>query len=84
MFRKNTEVVVKITSGSKNSQALSKHLDYISRDGNVELITSDFDRYLGEDEILEVKKNFKNQGAPILLHKEGAKEKRHTIIWFFL
>lgn len=44
MFRKNTEVVVKITSGSKNSQALSKHLDYISRDGNVELITSDFDK----------------------------------------
>ncbi|EAL55771.1 hypothetical protein CCOA0017, partial [Campylobacter coli RM2228] len=35
MFRKNTEVVVKITSGSKNSQALSKHLDYISREGNV-------------------------------------------------
>ncbi|EAJ1710816.1 spore coat protein CotH [Campylobacter coli] len=33
MFRKNTEVVVKITSGSKNSQALSKHLDYISREG---------------------------------------------------
>ncbi|EPD7134111.1 MobP1 family relaxase, partial [Campylobacter upsaliensis] len=49
MFRKNTEVVVKITSGSKNSQALSKHLDYISRKGNVELITNDFDRYIGED-----------------------------------
>ena len=29
MFRKNTEVVVKITSGSKNSQALSRHIDYI-------------------------------------------------------
>ncbi|WP_181881830.1 hypothetical protein [Helicobacter sp. MIT 14-3879] len=47
MFRKNTEVVIKITSGSKNSQAFSKHLYYISCKGNVELITSDFDRYLG-------------------------------------
>ncbi|HEF3526900.1 TPA: relaxase/mobilization nuclease domain-containing protein [Campylobacter upsaliensis] len=83
MFRKNTEVVVKITSGSKNSQALSKHLDYISRKGNVELITSDFDRYVGEDEILEVKIIFKNEGAPIPLYKEGAKEKRHTINMVF-
>ncbi|ADT66934.1 MobP1 family relaxase [Campylobacter jejuni] len=83
MFRKNTEVVVKITSGSKNSQALSKHLDYISRDGNVELITNDFDRYAGEDEILEVKRIFKNEGSPIPLYKEGAKEKRHTINMVF-
>ncbi|EAH9176487.1 spore coat protein CotH [Campylobacter coli] len=83
MFRKNTEVVVKITSGSKNSQALSKHLDYISRDGNVELITNDFDRYVGEDEILEVKRIFKNEGSPIPLYKEGAKEKRHTINMVF-
>lgn len=83
MFRKNTEVVVKITSGSKNSQALSKHLDYISRDGNVELITSDFDKYIGKDEILEAKKIFKNEGAPIPLYKEGAKEKRHTINMVF-
>ncbi|EAJ1255097.1 spore coat protein CotH [Campylobacter lari] len=83
MFRKNTEVVVKITSGSKNSQALSRHIDYISRKGNVELITNDFDKYIGEDEILEVKKNFKNEGAPIPLYKEGAKEKRHTINMVF-
>ena len=83
MFRKNTEVVVKITSGSKNSQALSKHLDYISRDGNVELITNDFDRYAGEDEILEVKRIFKNEGSPSPLYKEGAKEKRHTINMVF-
>lgn len=83
MFRKNTEVVVKITSGSKNSQALSRHIDYISRKGNVELITNDFDKYIGEDEILEVKKIFKNEGAPIPLYKEGAKEKRHTINMVF-
>lgn len=83
MFRKNTEVVVKITSGSKNSQALSRHIDYISRKGNVELITNDFDKYIGEDEILEVKRIFKNEGAPIPLYKEGAKEKRHTINMVF-
>ncbi|HEF8491435.1 TPA: relaxase/mobilization nuclease domain-containing protein [Campylobacter jejuni] len=83
MFRKNTEVVVKITSGSKNSQALSRHINYISRKGNVELITNDFDKYIGEDEILEVKRIFKNEGAPIPLYKEGAKEKRHTINMVF-
>lgn len=83
MFRKNTEVVVKITSGSKNLQALSRHIDYISRKGNVELITNDFDKYIGEDEILEVKRIFKNEGAPIPLYKEGAKEKKHTINMVF-
>ncbi|AWI35149.1 MobP1 family relaxase [Helicobacter apodemus] len=83
MFRKNTEVVVKITSGSKNLQALSRHINYISRDGNVELISSDFDRYIGKDETLEVKKIFKNEGSPIPLYKEGAKEKRHTINMVF-
>ena len=61
MFRKNTEVVVKITSGSKNLQALSRHINYISRKGNVEFITNDFDKYIGEDEILEVKRIFKNE-----------------------
>ncbi|WP_104722727.1 MobP1 family relaxase [Helicobacter mesocricetorum] len=83
MFRKNTEVVVKITSGSKNLQALSRHINYISREGNVELISNDFDRYMGEDEILEVKRIFKNEGAPIPLYKEGIKEKRHTINMVF-
>ncbi|WP_026944553.1 MULTISPECIES: MobP1 family relaxase [Helicobacter] len=83
MFRKNTEVVVKVTSGSKNFQALSRHINYISRNGNVELISNDFDRYVGEDEILDVKRFFRNEGVPIPSYKDGAKEKKHTINMVF-
>lgn len=83
MFRKNTEVVVKITSGSKHFQALSKHLDYISREGKLELITSDFDVYLGDKEKLKLKKIFKNEGAPIPQYGKEKKERRHTINMVF-
>ncbi|EGD5552742.1 relaxase/mobilization nuclease domain-containing protein [Campylobacter coli] len=83
MFRKNTEVVVKITSGSKHFQGLSKHIDYISRGGELELITNDFDIYKGQDENIEVKKIFKNEGLPIPQYGKEKKEKRHTINMVF-
>ncbi|EAL52598.1 MobP1 family relaxase [Campylobacter upsaliensis] len=38
---KNTEVLVKITSNSKNQNAIYKHLEYISRNGSVETLVTD-------------------------------------------
>ncbi|WP_257933369.1 mobilization protein (plasmid) [Campylobacter lari] len=83
VFRKNTEVVVKITSGSKNLQAVCKHLDYISREGTVEIITSDFDILKGKDELKILKKIYENEGAPIPRFGQEKKEKRHTINMVF-
>ncbi|EAJ2196090.1 TPA: relaxase/mobilization nuclease domain-containing protein [Campylobacter jejuni] len=83
IFKKNTEVVVKITSGSKNLQAVCKHLDYISREGTVEVITSDFDTLKGKDELKFLKKIYENEGAPIPRFGQEKKEKRHTINMVF-
>lgn len=56
------KVVVKITSNSKNANSLKSHIDYISRDGNLEIIDSDYIRYNGKDEIKFLKDNFINDG----------------------
>lgn len=84
VFRKNTEVVVKITSGSKNLQAVCKHLDYISREGTVEIITSDFDILKGKDE-LKILKKFMKMRALLFLDLDKKKKKKDILlIWFFL
>ncbi|WP_223261868.1 MobP1 family relaxase [Campylobacter fetus] len=81
--RKNTQVVIKITSGSKHYQALSKHIEYISREGNLPLLSSDMETYLGKDENLEVKNIYKKDGISIPNFGEEKKEKRHTINMVF-
>lgn len=80
---RNTEVVVKITSGSKHYQAFSKHIDYISRDGNVELITNEYEAFLGNQEKLELKNIFRNEGAPIPQYNQEKRERKHTINMVF-
>lgn len=62
---RSKEVLVKITSNSKNFQSLSKHIDYISRNGKLEILTSDMETYLGKEEIFEVKKTFRYYGKTI-------------------
>ena len=42
-YKRNTEVVVKITSCSRDYKAICRHIDYISRNGNLELLVSDID-----------------------------------------
>ncbi|EGS0795796.1 relaxase/mobilization nuclease domain-containing protein, partial [Campylobacter coli] len=60
-----------------------KHLDYISREGTVEVITSDFDTLKGKDELKFLKKIYENEGAPIPRFGQEKKEKRHTINMVF-
>ncbi|WP_240944803.1 hypothetical protein [Campylobacter fetus] len=74
--KRNTEVVIKITSGSKHFQAISKHIDYISREGNLKILTSDLETYLGKDENLEIKSIYKNDGMPIPNFGEEKKRKK--------
>lgn len=75
---RSKEVLVKITSNSKNFQSLTKHIDYISRNGKLEILTSDIESYIGKEENLEVKNIFKNCGRNIPNKKEMAKEIRQT------
>ncbi|WP_270985541.1 MobP1 family relaxase [Campylobacter helveticus] len=76
--QRSKEVLVKITSSSKHFQGLCKHIDYISRQGKLEILTSDIETYMGKEENLEVKRIFKNCGRAIPNEKEMTKEIRQT------
>lgn len=77
--KKNTEVLVKITSSGKNIESVGNHVDYISRNGKLDLITSDEIVYQGKDGRNEIKKILKNEGEVIPHKNENMKEKRETL-----
>lgn len=60
--KRSKEVVIKITSKSKNFQGMSRHIDYISRQGKLQIITSDLEYYQGKNENLELKETLKIYG----------------------
>lgn len=76
--KRSKEVLIKITSSSKHFQSLSRHIDYISRDGTLQIITSDLNYYQGKDENLEVKEALKLYGTTTPNRYEEKKEKRQT------
>ena len=77
--RNSSEVVVKITSNSKNLKTLKAHLDYISRNGNIELLSSDELVYSGIKEVGEIRDIYRDEGAPIQKKtKAGQREYRET------
>jgi hypothetical protein len=68
-----------MTSNSKNLQTLKQHLDYISRNGTVELLSADELIYSGMKDIGEVRDIFRDEGAPIPTKtKVGQREYRET------
>lgn len=77
--KKNTEVLVKITSSGKNIESVGNHVDYISRNGKLDLITSDEIVYQGKDGRNEIKKILKEEGEVIPHKNENKKEKRETL-----
>lgn len=76
--KRSKEVVIKITSSSKHFQGISKHIDYISRNGNLEIITSDLEHYKGKDENLELKQTLKIYGKTVPNKNEIKREIRQT------
>ena len=76
--KRSKEVLIKITSSSKHFQALSRHIDYISRDGTLEIITSDLSYFHGENKNISLKKDFRFDGQTIPNRYEEKQEKRQT------
>ena len=80
--RKNTEVVVKITGSSTNFEKLKAHLKYISRNGNLEVESSDEEIFLGKDKLKDMGESF-NSFIQIPKTSEikslSLKEKRETL-----
>jgi len=80
----NTEVVVKITSTPTNFDSISRHLDYISRNGKLEVLYTDLEYSLmeiqptlkGKDTLKTIKSFYKDE--EIDFSKRQKKEYRET------
>lgn len=75
LARKAPEVMVKISGSGKNMGQVKAHLDYIGRNGDVELEDERGNIYKGSDEIAELRDMWENSGYKI---PSGGKEKRET------
>lgn len=71
------EVVFKITSSAKNLKQLSKHIDYISRKGSLELLDSDLNIYADKESLHNCIENYQN-GYVIPKENERKRERRET------
>ncbi|OCS40126.1 hypothetical protein CFVI92203_09185 [Campylobacter fetus subsp. venerealis cfvi92/203] len=85
--KKNSkEVVVKITGSAKDFEGLKGHIKYISRNGDIELFSSDNEIFIGKDDFKNAIDNF-NSGDRIpsknALFTNGKKPKRETLNFVF-
>lgn len=81
--RTSNEVMVKITSKSKNLKSLKNHLDYISRNGDVELEDEQGLVYSGKEEVRNLRDNFRDNGVKIKKKGEQKREISQTINMVF-
>jgi hypothetical protein len=84
--RKNTEVLVKATSSCKNKTGLKAYLKYISRNGELEILTSDDEKIIGRENLNEAVKSF-DRAVRIPTERDIAKynlkEKREILNFVF-
>lgn len=77
-YKKSNEVIVKITGDSKNIESLKAHIDYISRNGDVEIFLNEQESFIGKDDNELVRDIFRNEGTPFPKKSETKKEKREA------
>lgn len=63
--KRTPEVVVKISGGGKGMVQIKNHLDYISRNGKLEVEDQDGSTVNGKDELKELKEEWRVGGFPI-------------------
>lgn len=64
--RKAPEVMVKITSSCKGMRQIGRHIDYISRKGQIELEDQDGLVALGKDHLSDLKEDWRIGGADVI------------------
>ncbi len=64
--RKAPEVVVKITSSCKGMHQIGRHIDYISRKGQIEVEDQDGLLVSGKEELKALKNDWRDSGATII------------------
>ncbi|RDU65533.1 MobP1 family relaxase [Helicobacter sp. MIT 14-3879] len=74
----SNEVMIKITSNSKNFDSLASHINYISRDGDLELIDSELNIFKGKDDNKLCLDCYQSFGKELPRKDEELNEKRET------
>jgi hypothetical protein len=63
--RRSPEVIVKISGGGKGMKRIKDHLDYISRNGKLEVEDQDGNMINGRDQLRDLRDEWQYGGAPI-------------------
>lgn len=77
IVRKVPEVMVKISGGGRDMYSIKAHLDYISRNGAVELEDEQGRVYQGKDDVRAVRDDWRGGGIP---YKNGNKREAFNIV----
>ncbi|EKL9720638.1 relaxase/mobilization nuclease domain-containing protein [Escherichia coli] len=75
--RKAPEVMVKISGGGKDMRGIKAHMDYISRNGAVELEDEQGRVHLGKEDVREVRDDWRGGGIP---YDGGKKREAFNIV----
>lgn len=75
--RKTPEVMVKISGGGKDLRSIKAHLDYISRNGEVELEDEQGRIHSGMEEVRAVRDDWRGAGIPA---EQGTRKEAFNII----
>lgn len=75
--RKAPEVLVKISGGGKDMRSIKAHMDYISRNGAVELEDERGRVHQGKDEVRAVRDDWRGGGIP---YEDGEKREAFNIV----
>ncbi|MHC8297720.1 relaxase/mobilization nuclease domain-containing protein [Pseudomonas sp. LB3P58] len=71
--KKTPEVMVKVSGGGKNMQHIKAHMDYISRNGDVDIEDENGDVHLGKDAVRDIADSWEK--GKIGIPREGEKRK---------
>ena len=71
--------MVKITSSGKNLKAIKSHMDYISRNGDIQLEDEQGLVYKGREEVRELRDYLRDNGVKIKKKNELKREYRQTM-----
>lgn len=75
--RKAPEVMVKISGGGKDMRSIKAHMDYISRNGDVELEDEQARVHQGKEDVRAVRDDWRGGGIP---YEDGKKREAFNIV----
>lgn len=75
--RKAPEVMVKISGGGKDMRSIKAHMDYISRNGEVEIEDEQGRIHQGKEEVRDVRDDWKGAGIP---YENGKRREAFNIV----